>query len=271
MGPAPFPELTHLLPPAPSEPRFSPDTGVWPVLAASQPGESQQGVACPARAQEPRLATGEEGSSTGPITPWGANAVLGTHLMDPAHWASTDEHACCRLITFIYRAQEKGGVSVSGKFALIRQEAEAARGYALFMRGTADIISLVVLLLAAGRRRGERGGCRLGIAGGEGGRLGDGDPGAKGEGGERGGRREGSAGGRGQSGWEAGESRRKGVGEACLPLSGATGKLSDLTLETSIPGRLLQKEAGLRPRHLPLPSRCPESPVAPGRVACTAA
>lgn len=81
------------------------------------------------------------------------------------------------------------------------------------------------------------------------------------------GEREGSAGGRGQSGWEAGESRRRGVGEACLPLSGATGKLSDVPLETSIPGRLLQKEAGLRPRHLPLPSRCPESPVVPGRVA----
>ena len=46
--------------------------------------------------------------------------------------------------------------------------------------------------------------------------------GPKMEAGERGGRREG---GRGQGGWEPGASVRKGVGKACVSLSGATGKL----------------------------------------------
>ena len=40
-------------------------------------------------------------------TPYGANAVLGIQPMDPAHWASADESACCWLITFIYGAQER--------------------------------------------------------------------------------------------------------------------------------------------------------------------
>ena len=83
-----------------------------------------------------------------------------------------------------------------------------------------------MLLLAAGRRRGESGGGWLGIGGGEGGDLemetGGRGAGPKMEAGERGGRREG---GRGQGGWEPGASVRKGVGEACVSLSGATGKL----------------------------------------------
>lgn len=75
--------------------------------AASWPVHHSQ--VCP-DLQRPRAQACKQGrgsSKADLATPYGANAVLGTQLMDPAHRASADESACCRLITFIYGARER--------------------------------------------------------------------------------------------------------------------------------------------------------------------